>query len=300
MDCEMVGLGPQGRESALARVSIVNYHGHILLDTFVSPRETVTDYRTWISGIQRQDLQGAPSFESTQEQVAKLVEGRIVIGHALENDMKVRRSRIPCPVTRTPVSLPSRDDADRQALLLSHPAPLTRDTQNCKPLRELAKTKRPGLKKLSELALGIQIQSGAHSSVTDARATMALYRLHKVEWEQSLRKITDAWRAQNGEGPGEGKGKRKRGTEQDGGEDDDEGTAQGGTSKGKKGKNDRDPEQFPGGGIKGISSNIGMVITHKDGTKEIRRGKRGYVSEDSGKGQAASGSGGNWWESAAG
>lgn len=91
IDCEMVGCGPQGRESALARVSIVNYHGHIVLDTFVLPRETVTDYRTWISGIRRQDLQGAPHFIDIQKQVAKLVEGRTVIGHALENDMKVRQ-----------------------------------------------------------------------------------------------------------------------------------------------------------------------------------------------------------------
>lgn len=96
----MVGCGPQGRESALARVSIVNYHGHIVLDTFVSPRETVTDYRTWISGIRRQDLQGAPDFRDIQAQVSKLVEGRTIVGHAIENDMKV--CPLDCPVCCAP------------------------------------------------------------------------------------------------------------------------------------------------------------------------------------------------------
>lgn len=89
IDCEMVGLGPQGRENALARVSVVNYHGHIILDTFVTPRETVTDYRTWISGIRARDLHGAPRFADIQAQVSKMVEGRTVVGHAIENDMKV-------------------------------------------------------------------------------------------------------------------------------------------------------------------------------------------------------------------
>lgn len=136
----MVGLGPQGSESCLARISVVNYHGHVLLDTFVQPRETVTDWRTWISGIRASDVAGAPQFEEVQKQVSDLCEDRIVVGHAIENDMK--------------------------ALLLSHPGPMTRDTQTCKALREKARTKRPGLKKLVEMELGIRIQTGAHSSVS--------------------------------------------------------------------------------------------------------------------------------------
>jgi RNA exonuclease 4 len=140
LDCEMVGLGPLGSESCLARISVVNYHGHVLLDTFVQPRETVTDWRTWISGIRASDVFGAPQFETVQKQVSELCEGRVVVGHAIENDMK--------------------------ALLLSHPGPMTRDTQQCKPLREKAKTKRPGLKRLAEMELGIKIQTGAHSSVS--------------------------------------------------------------------------------------------------------------------------------------
>lgn len=61
MDCEMVGVGPEGIESTLARVSIVNYHGCTILDRFVRPREKVTDYRTWVSGVREEDLRNGKS-----------------------------------------------------------------------------------------------------------------------------------------------------------------------------------------------------------------------------------------------
>lgn len=57
MDCEMVGVGREGRESMLARVSIVNQHGHCVYDQFVKPIEEVVDYRTKVSGIRKQDLE---------------------------------------------------------------------------------------------------------------------------------------------------------------------------------------------------------------------------------------------------
>lgn len=86
----MVGLGHLGAESALARVSLVNYHGHVILDTFVAPRERVTDWRTWVSGVREEDILGAPTFDVVQKQVAGLVDGRVLVGHAIENDLKVR------------------------------------------------------------------------------------------------------------------------------------------------------------------------------------------------------------------
>ncbi|KAJ9098066.1 hypothetical protein QFC19_006501 [Naganishia cerealis] len=145
IDCEMVGTGPNGSQSVLARVSLVNYHGHILVDSFVKPKERVTDWRTWVSGVRASDMINAKSFEEVQKEVADLVEGKILVGHAVENDTK--------------------------ALLLSHPSPLLRDTQTFKALREVAKTKKPGLKKLTELELGLKIQSGAHSSVSPFAAS---------------------------------------------------------------------------------------------------------------------------------
>lgn len=57
MDCEMVGVGPSSQESVLARISVVNQHGHCVYDKFVKPKEEVTDYRTWVSGVRPEDLE---------------------------------------------------------------------------------------------------------------------------------------------------------------------------------------------------------------------------------------------------
>jgi RNA exonuclease 4 len=41
---------------SLARISIVNYHGVVILDEYVKQRELVVDYRTRWSGIRASDL----------------------------------------------------------------------------------------------------------------------------------------------------------------------------------------------------------------------------------------------------
>ena len=56
IDCEMVGIGPEGKQSALARVSIVDFDGNILYDEYVRPPSYVTDFRTQWSGIRKKDL----------------------------------------------------------------------------------------------------------------------------------------------------------------------------------------------------------------------------------------------------
>jgi len=52
----MVGIGPDGKKSALARVSIVDWEGTVLLDTFVRVPERVTDFRTKVSGVCAKDI----------------------------------------------------------------------------------------------------------------------------------------------------------------------------------------------------------------------------------------------------
>jgi RNA exonuclease 4 len=52
----MVGVGIDGSESSLARVSIVNFYGVVQLDEFVRQRERVVDYRTQYSGIRETDM----------------------------------------------------------------------------------------------------------------------------------------------------------------------------------------------------------------------------------------------------
>ena len=57
----MVGIGEDGKDSALARVSIVNQHGVCVYDKFVAPGDEVTDYRTQFSGIRPHNLENGKS-----------------------------------------------------------------------------------------------------------------------------------------------------------------------------------------------------------------------------------------------
>jgi RNA exonuclease 4 len=71
--------------------------------------------------------------------VAELLKDRVLIGHAVHNDLK--------------------------ALLLSHPYPLTRDTQVLAYKAKVTKSKRVALRNIVKEQLDLTIQSGEHSSV---------------------------------------------------------------------------------------------------------------------------------------
>ncbi|XP_032489904.1 RNA exonuclease 4 isoform X3 [Phocoena sinus] len=161
VDCEMVGVGPKGEESIVARVSLVNQYGKCVYDKYVKPAQPVTDYRTAVSGIRPDDLAQGEAFEVVQKEVADLLKGRILVGHALHNDLK--------------------------ALFLGHPKKKIRDTQKYKPFRSQVKSGRPSLKLLAERVLGIQVQQAEHCSIQDAQAAMRLYVLVKKEWESIAR-----------------------------------------------------------------------------------------------------------------
>ena len=85
LDCEMVGVGPEGLNSALARVTVMDYDEKIVLDTFVQVDDIVTDYRTYVSGIAPSDLTSSNLKTMTKEEcrylVSILLKGRIVIGN---------------------------------------------------------------------------------------------------------------------------------------------------------------------------------------------------------------------------
>jgi Exonuclease len=77
------------RPSVRHRVCVVNNDGHVLLDKFVRPKERVTDYRTRFSGVRPADLKATPTFEEVRSEVEALFDGRILVGHAIINDLKV-------------------------------------------------------------------------------------------------------------------------------------------------------------------------------------------------------------------
>ena len=159
LDCEMVGVGPFGMESSLASVSVVNAEGNQVFFSYAKPTRTITDYRTRYSGIERHHLEGAPSVAAVQQQVRSLVEGRIVVGHSLENDFRV--------------------------LGFSPPRVRMRDTAH-DVRRLLTRSGRP--RKLRRIAwefLGIVIQDSeaGHDPLEDARAALLLYLRFRDEFE---------------------------------------------------------------------------------------------------------------------
>jgi RNA exonuclease 4 len=196
MDCEMVGVGSGGRQSALAQCCLVGWDGEVVYKQYVRPAELVTDFRTFVSGVKSKHLKNAVSLAECQKAVASLLKGKILVGHALQNDLK--------------------------ALMLSHPKQMIRDTAKYRPFKRShgkagGKLRPRALKSLAKEFLGDEIQvmskglhptlslpphtspsdsvfdclcctqGASHDPAEDAKAAMDLYKLKRKEWELSLK-----------------------------------------------------------------------------------------------------------------
>lgn len=157
MDCEMVGVGGDEDRSALVRVSIVNFYGVQVYDSYVRPKETVTDWRTHISGVGPKHMAAARSFEDVQKVVADLLKNRVLVGHSVKHDL--------------------------EAIMLGHPKSDIRDTSRFSEFRKYSAGKTPSLKRLAKEVLGIDIQVAEHSSIEDARTAMSLFSQHKQAFD---------------------------------------------------------------------------------------------------------------------
>ena len=126
LDAEMVGVGEGGKRSALARIVIVGFDERICYSAFVRPPETVTDWRTAVSGVRPEHMAHALPLRRVQAEVAALLRDRTIIGHGLHNDLK--------------------------ALMLEHPRLNIRDTATYPAYRkQLVQGTRP--RRLQALAL---------------------------------------------------------------------------------------------------------------------------------------------------
>ena len=184
-DCEMVGVGYGGKKSVLARATLVAGNGDIIVDEFCNSKEKVTDYRTVVSGVRPKDMAKAQDFETLREKVVAAMKGilsfsitllvpyylgKILVGHGLSNDLK--------------------------SLKTSHPANDIRDTTN---FFRTTTGGKPALSKLAEERLGIKIQTGEHSPVTDARAALRLYLQVRRQWEAKFKKRKPKMRGKKSE-----------------------------------------------------------------------------------------------------
>ncbi|XP_021356486.1 uncharacterized protein LOC110452349 [Mizuhopecten yessoensis] len=163
VDCEFVGVGFKGCISRLGRCSVVDYHGNVVYDIYSRPEELVTDYRTRYSGISYRNMTDAVRFEEVQEKVKDLLKGKILVGHDIKQDLRV--------------------------LKIYHPGHMIRDTRTHPSVKKKAKDLgcvSQALKSLTWCLLGRRIQKRTHCSVEDATATMDLFKLVRVEWEESI------------------------------------------------------------------------------------------------------------------
>ena len=169
LDCEMVGIGAGGKQSALARVSMTDWNHTVLLDTFVQVPDRVTDFRTHVSGVRAADIKAknddAMELHACRLKVGQMLQKKILVGHALKNDLS--------------------------ALMLYHPRDDIRDTAKYRPFmrpsgRGGGKMRPRKLRDLvkQHLDLDIQVAGEAHCSIDDAQATMKLYRFAKDEWDR--------------------------------------------------------------------------------------------------------------------
>ncbi|VAI76113.1 unnamed protein product [Triticum turgidum subsp. durum] len=147
------GGGGQSR----CRVQCVNSFGNVVYDEYVRPMERIVDYRTHISGIRPKHMNKAKDFSIVQKDIAELITGRVLVGHALHHDLKV--------------------------LLLGHPKKDIRDTSEYEVFRR--EGKRRSLKDLAAQELSVKIQQQEHCPIEDARAAMFIYKKHKKSWEKN-------------------------------------------------------------------------------------------------------------------
>lgn len=172
MDCEMVGIGQDGKKSSPACVTIVNWEGKVLLHAYLRQTEPVTDYRTHVSGITAQHVENAKlTIEQCRTMVLEILYNCVLVGHALTNDL--------------------------EALNITHPWWLIRDTAAYEPFMKKRGHDNTRLwpRKLKDLVrtkLGRHIQTEGipHSSYEDACAALDLYRTVRPQWEARLVETT--------------------------------------------------------------------------------------------------------------
>ena len=178
LDCEMVGVEPDGGGAMCVRVCVVDERGETLLNTFVKPSAPVTDYRAALTGVDEENaprlFAGAPSLPEAREMVLAILNPGsreatlcqtvsddysdtdcappLVVGHDLAHDLACLgiASRVPARRLR---------DTARYA-------PFERHTRKPYKLRVLAK---------ELLNVDIQSPNQAHDPREDALAAMRLY-----------------------------------------------------------------------------------------------------------------------------
>ncbi|KAI0734630.1 ribonuclease H-like domain-containing protein [Fomitopsis betulina] len=168
VSCTCVGCGPGGGTPMIARVAIVNCQGQTVYDTYVQPTTQVSDHRTGTTGIEPGQLDGANGakpFSEVQLHVARIIKGKVIVGHSLWLDLSV--------------------------LGIPHPAVNTRDIALYQPFKNTLRGSANqviGLQTLMWHLMRRRVQDGKIDALENARAALDLYRSHGTEWESAVSK----------------------------------------------------------------------------------------------------------------
>lgn len=149
LDCEM-SFTSTGLEAT--KVTLVNPDGQMAYEKLIRPTETIIDYNTRFSGITEKDLSGkngsVKSLDEVQQDLLQMISAEtILIGHALDNDLRV--------------------------LKIIHKTVI--DTSNLFP-HDRGFPYRRSLKSITKSILkrDIQMMDAGHSSFEDSRASLEL------------------------------------------------------------------------------------------------------------------------------
>ncbi|KAK1093346.1 hypothetical protein LTR48_002541 [Friedmanniomyces endolithicus] len=183
LDCEFQKVYVEAlrkHQHRVGRISIVNYFGQIIYDVFAyydeEPGKTIALPPADLNlGVYWRDLwpeNGARPISEVENNVRNILRrAKIVVGHAIANDIKVFSEGV----------------FDRVAV---------RDTQLHEPWRKEYGKAPQHLPKLAVLAcylLRKHIQGDEHSSVEDARATMLLFRKDEAAIEAAQGRRCDGF-----------------------------------------------------------------------------------------------------------
>ncbi|KAI0257474.1 hypothetical protein BJV78DRAFT_39591 [Lactifluus subvellereus] len=215
MSCTVVGVGPGGNTSMVARVSICDFRGAILLECYVVPTMAVTDYRTSTTGITPAHLSSrkppppqnpksyfafkvdleltrhpckatATKFTDVQRNVADIIKDKVIVGHSLWNDLS---GRSPWHMFQEAVATGGNWRFPYSVLGIPHPAVNTRDVALYQPFRNALRSPNQlvRLPTLTFHLMGRRCQESQQNPMENARAALDLYRSHANEWESAIR-----------------------------------------------------------------------------------------------------------------
>ncbi|XP_043461991.1 uncharacterized protein LOC122498354 isoform X2 [Leptopilina heterotoma] len=152
IDCEMC-FTKNGLE--VTKVSVVSLNGTLIYDQYVKPAEKIIDFNTRFSGITEQQLHGVTkTLQDVQHDLLQFIYAEsILIGHGLENDLRVLR-------------IVHKKAVDTSIAFLHDASFLSRKS----------------LKFLAHHFLNKSIQANSHDSAEDARVAMDLM-LRRVQYD---------------------------------------------------------------------------------------------------------------------